>query len=105
MVVLLFEGSRPLPTSEEDQETSFPMAKETVAKELGVSWPPLPLDELLPKVDFLSVHCPLTAGTKGLIAERELGLMKSSAIIVNAARGGVVDELGAWALQRGVLVR
>lgn len=50
------------------------------------------LDELLATSDFVSVHCPLTADTKGLIDARRLSLMKKSAILVNTSRGPVVDE-------------
>lgn len=50
------------------------------------------LDELLPQVDVLSLHCPLTDTTRGLIGERELALMKPGSFLVNAARGGLVDE-------------
>ncbi len=52
----------------------------------------LPLDELLRTSDFVSLHCPLNASTRGLIGERELMLMKESAVLVNAARGPVVDS-------------
>lgn len=50
------------------------------------------LDDLLPKVDFLTLHVPLGQDTKSLIGARELGLMKKSARILNVARGGIVDE-------------
>jgi D-3-phosphoglycerate dehydrogenase len=50
------------------------------------------LEELLPIADFISVHVPLTEGTKGLISRRELGLMKRTSFLINTARGGVVDE-------------
>jgi glycerate dehydrogenase len=43
-------------------------------------------------VDVLSLHCPLTTQTRNLISEREFGLMKPSAILLNTARGGIVDE-------------
>ena len=52
----------------------------------------MPLDELLQTSDFVSLHCPLNDSTRGLIGERELMLMKESAMLVNAARGGVVDS-------------
>ncbi len=50
------------------------------------------LDELLPKVDFLTIHVPLSDETKSLIGARELSMMKKSARILNVARGGIVDE-------------
>jgi len=50
------------------------------------------LDELLAGSDFLSLHVPLGPGTRGMIGPRELGLMRREAVLVNAARGGVVDE-------------
>lgn len=50
------------------------------------------LDDLLVAADVISLHCPLTNATRGLIGVRELALMKPSAILVNAARGGLVDE-------------
>jgi len=52
----------------------------------------MPLDELLPQVDILSLHCPLTDATRGLIGRRELRAMKADAILINTARGGIVDE-------------
>ncbi len=55
-------------------------------------YPRYPLIELLKKVDVLSIHCPLTKQTHGLIGENELALMKKSAILINTARGGIVDE-------------
>jgi len=62
----------------------------------------LPLDDLLRTADFISLHVPLTPKTKYLISEREFGIMKKSAILVNTARGPVVDEKAlANALQTG----
>lgn len=50
------------------------------------------LDELLQLSDFVSVHVPLNDGTRGLIGVRELGLMKSTAFLVNTSRGPIIDE-------------
>jgi glyoxylate reductase len=50
------------------------------------------LDGLLRESDFVSLHTPLSAETRHLIGERELALMKPSAVLVNAARGPVVDQ-------------
>ena len=50
------------------------------------------LDTLLRESDFVCVHCPLTPQTENLIGTRELGLMKPSSVLVNMARGGIVDE-------------
>lgn len=52
----------------------------------------LPLDELLPQIDVLTLHCPLTEQTRNLIGARELQLMKPQALLINTARGGLVDE-------------
>lgn len=52
----------------------------------------LDLHELLPRVDVLSLHCPLTDETYGLIGKQELALMKADAVLINTARGGLVDE-------------
>ncbi|WP_288473552.1 D-glycerate dehydrogenase [uncultured Pseudomonas sp.] len=50
------------------------------------------LDELLKEADFVCLVVPLSTATEGLIGARELGLMKSSAILINLARGPVIDE-------------
>jgi phosphoglycerate dehydrogenase-like enzyme len=52
----------------------------------------VPLEELLRQADFVSIHCPLTEKTRGLIGARELALMKPDAYLLNTARGGIVDE-------------
>jgi len=50
------------------------------------------LDELLSKSDFVSLNLPMLPGTKGLIGEREFGLLKPTAYIINLARGSIWDE-------------
>jgi glyoxylate reductase len=60
----------------------------------------LDLDELLRTSDFVSLHCPLTAETRGLISAERLALMKPEAILVNTARGPVVDEAALVAALR-----
>ncbi|MBQ5737843.1 MAG: hydroxyacid dehydrogenase [Alistipes sp.] len=60
------------------------------------------LDELLAWSDIVSVHSPLNERTRGLVGERELRLMKPSAMIINVARGGIIDEAAlAEALNQG----
>lgn len=55
-------------------------------------YPQMALEELLAWADVVSIHCPLTPATKGLIGEKELSMMKPSAIIINVARGGIIEE-------------
>jgi D-3-phosphoglycerate dehydrogenase len=50
------------------------------------------LDELLKRSDFVTVHTPLLTSTRGLINGRRLGLMKKSAVLINTARGEIIDE-------------
>ena len=61
-----------------------------VEESMGIEY--VELDELLRRSDFVSIHVPLTPQTRGLIGERELKLMKPTAILVNTSRGPVVDE-------------
>jgi glycerate dehydrogenase len=49
------------------------------------------LDELLRTADVLSLHCPLTPATTGMIGRRELALMKPDALLINTARGALID--------------
>ncbi|MEZ4867162.1 MAG: D-glycerate dehydrogenase [Caldilineaceae bacterium] len=51
-----------------------------------------PLDQLLAEADFVSLHTNLDAGSRHLIGEAELGKMKSTAFLINTARGGLVDQ-------------
>ncbi len=68
-----------------------PYVSKERARELGVELVPN-LEALLVQADFVTIHLPRTAETEGLIGERELSLMKEGARLVNAARGGIVDE-------------
>lgn len=52
----------------------------------------LPLDELLRIADIVSIHVPLLPGTQGLIGMREFALMKEGSLLIQASRGGIVDE-------------
>lgn len=64
----------------------------------------LPLDELLPQIDALTLHCPLNEHTRHFIGARELALLKPNAFVVNTARGGLIDEQAlADALRSGHL--
>jgi glyoxylate reductase len=63
---------------------------ETEEREAGLTY--LPLDQLLKESDFVSLHQPLNAATRHQIGARELGLMKTSAFLINTARGPIVDE-------------
>ncbi len=61
-----------------------------VMKKMGVEY--LPVEELLPIADILTVHVPLNPHTRGLIGKKEIAALPSKAIIINTARGGIVDE-------------
>ena len=56
------------------------------------AYPQLSLSELLSTSDILSIHCPLNERTRSLIGAEQLAQMKPSAILINVARGGIVDE-------------
>ena len=57
----------------------------------------LPLEQLLPQCQFISIHCPLTDQTRGLLGEKEIALMPRGSYLVNTARGGIFDEAAALA--------
>ena len=56
------------------------------------TYPSLPLHDLLAQSDVVSIHCPLNDATKNMISAHELKLMKPSSILLNMARGGIVNE-------------
>src|SRR5436305_5304533 len=64
----------------------------------------MPMDDVLKQADFISIHTPYMPSTHHLIGERELGLMKPGAILINTARGPIVDEKAlVKALQSGTI--
>ena len=52
----------------------------------------MPFEELLTRADAISLHCPLTEATRGLFGRNEFMTMKKSAILINTARGALVDS-------------
>src|SRR3954452_5646122 len=79
-----------------------PYVTDEQAANLGVEL--VSFDDLLPRVDVLSVHVPMTRATKGLIGTAAIARMKPTAILLNVARGGVIDETAvAEALREGRL--
>lgn len=67
-----------------------PYIPESHVTALGGKW--VGLDELLTQSDFVTIHCPLTPETRGMIDQPRLALMKATAYLINAARGGIVTE-------------
>jgi len=67
-----------------------PYIPESHVTSLGGRW--VPLDELLSSSDVVTLHCPLNEETRNLLDAGNLRLMKPSAYLINAARGGIVDE-------------
>ena len=67
-----------------------PYITEETANELGVEI--TTLDDLVQKADVMTIHVPLTPETKGLISKEQLAKMKDHAIILNCARGGIINE-------------
>ena len=65
-----------------------------------VEAPPRTLDELLRESDVVSLHVPLTPQTRGLLGRERLALMKRDAVLINTARGGLVDEAALAAMLR-----
>lgn len=63
-------------------------------KRLGIEY--RSLDELLSEADIVTLHVFLSEGSRGMIGDRELNLMKSTAILINTSRGDVIDETGLY---------
>ena len=78
-------------------------AHDAAIREIGAE--KVPLDELLARSDFVSLHVPLTEATHHLIGRRELEQMKPSAVLINTARGAVVDPQALYdALAGGAIL-
>jgi len=75
---------------------SDPYASPAVAAAANVNLVPT-LAELLPLADFLTIHTPMLASTKGMLSTAEISQMKKGARILNVARGGIVDEVALLA--------
>jgi D-3-phosphoglycerate dehydrogenase / 2-oxoglutarate reductase len=75
-----------------------PYIPESHVTAIGGKW--VGLNELLTESDFVTVHCPLNRETRRMIGAAELGLMKRSSYLINAARGGIVDEASLLAVLR-----
>lgn len=68
----------------------YDVIRKVEAEEQGIEY--RKLDDLLIESDFIVIAVPLTEQTNGMIGERELSLMKSTAYVINIARGGVIDQ-------------
>lgn len=80
-----------------------PFLSDDKAKELGIE-PVATAREMLPRVDFLTVHTPLTEETRGLICDETLSLLRPGVRLINCARGGIYDEGALLAgLESGVI--
>ena len=67
-----------------------PFVSPDYARKLQIE--PMALDEVLRRADFVSLHVPLNESTRGIIGARQIETMKPAACIINAARGGLIDE-------------
>jgi D-3-phosphoglycerate dehydrogenase / 2-oxoglutarate reductase len=80
-----------------------PYASKEKAAQLGVEL--LPLDTIMAESDIISVHVPLLDSTRGLVGEKELSMMKESAIIINISRGGIIDEAALYKALKEKMIR
>ncbi|MBI4365098.1 MAG: phosphoglycerate dehydrogenase, partial [Candidatus Latescibacteria bacterium] len=79
-----------------------PMIPADTIRVMGVE--PLALEELLPRSEILTLHVPIAPETRGMVGAKEIERLPRGAVLVNAARGGLVDEAAVLAaLERGRL--
>src|SRR5687768_715156 len=83
---------------EMDVQVTDPYIPESHVTSIGGKW--VELEELLAESDFVTIHCPLNRETRGMIGRKQLALMKRSAFLINAARGGIIDEEALGAVLR-----
>jgi D-3-phosphoglycerate dehydrogenase len=77
-----------------------PFVTKEVFEEIGVE--PVELDQLVEQADYLTLHCPLIDKTRGIIGSEQLAAMKKTAMVINCARGGLIDESALYdALKNG----
>ena len=68
-----------------------PFVKAEVVEAKGYGYR-VEMEDILKEADVVSIHTPLTPKTKNMIGEKELKLMKSTGILINCARGGIINE-------------
>lgn len=82
--------------SEDEWVTRTGETRETLRTRCGIERYAQDLDVLLPEADLVLIHLPLTSGTQGLIGAERLSRMKRGSVLVNAGRGGIVDEAALY---------
>ncbi len=76
----------------EVKKRALALGMDVLTVDVCVSGEFVPLDYMLPKADFVSIHVPLSPHTRHLISAKEFNLMKDGVMLINCSRGGVVDE-------------
>ena len=76
----------------EVKKRAMALGMDVLTVDVCVSGEFVPLDYMLPKADFVSIHVPLSPHTRHLISAKEFNLMKDGVMLINCSRGGVVDE-------------
>lgn len=79
-----------------------PFVAPEIFQDLGVE--PVNLDELVSRADYLTLHCPLIEKTRNIIGKAQFAMMKKEAMLINCARGGLIDEEALYdALKTGII--